>query len=178
MPRRVLGLRTKAGSSTAAKSVALLAADGGIRSTAGRTDTPSLIQHPSGLFSSTNLVDMTERATSLTARDYLSSLISTTAPEDLSIPPAPCALLFRGLRVRIGLHSGLTDPASITPNPNNGHLQYGGVALATTMSVCGAGHGGMVLMSGATFSLVRRQHVMLQPASLNVYCICVCKVSV
>jgi class 3 adenylate cyclase len=93
----------------------------------------------------------------LTARDYLSSLVTLTAPEDLSSPPAPAVLLFRGLRVRIGLHSGLIDPASIKHNPSNGHLQYGGTALSTTMSVCGAGHGGMVLMSGATFSLVGAQ---------------------
>jgi class 3 adenylate cyclase len=112
------------------------------------------MQPPPGISSGGNLIDV---PTPVTTREYLTSLVSTTAPEDLSSPPAPSALLFRGLRVRIGLHAGLTDPASIIRNPNNGHLQYGGTALATTMSVCGAGHGGMVLMSGATFSLVSAQ---------------------
>jgi hypothetical protein len=52
------------------------------------------------------------------------------------------------------MHAGLEDTSSITTSPSTGRLQYAGTPLAITHSVCNSGHGGMVVMSGATFSLV------------------------
>lgn len=56
-------------------------------------------------------------------------------------------------------HSGLSEPCSVTTSPSNGRLQYAGTPLAITQSVCNSGHGGMVVMSGATFTLVRCLHL-------------------
>lgn len=60
-------------------------------------------------------------------------------------------LAFAGLRVRIGLHSGVEDRADIKRNAATNRMEYSGEALANARSVCGAAHGGMVLLSEAAF---------------------------
>lgn len=50
------------------------------------------------------------------------------------------------IRVRAGLHSG---------SPRVSHRRYVGLDVHRTARICGAGHGGQVLLSGSTFALVQ-----------------------
>jgi hypothetical protein len=65
--------------------------------------------------------------------------------------PRPPVLVFAGLRVRVGLSSGVT-PADVSFNAVAGRRQFGGAALAAAKIVCDAAQGGMVLMSAPTFA--------------------------
>eukprot|EP00798_Chlamydomonas_sp_ICE-L_P012495 gene12495-15709_t len=60
-------------------------------------------------------------------------------------------LMWRGLRVRMGMHSGVRDASNIVFNRTSGSAHYGGEFLALANAVQGAAHGGMVLCSAATF---------------------------
>lgn len=61
-------------------------------------------------------------------------------------------LVFRGLRVRLGLHTGISSAADVIENKVSGRVEYAGVPLALAKAVSDAGHGGMVLLSGDTFA--------------------------
>ena len=65
------------------------------------------------------------------------------ASEHLSEDGKP---LFRGLRVRMGVHSG--EPIC-QPDPNTGRMDYFGGMVNRAARVGGAGHGGQVLVSGS-----------------------------
>ncbi|KAG1672359.1 hypothetical protein FOA52_010977 [Chlamydomonas sp. UWO 241] len=65
-------------------------------------------------------------------------------------------MLFRGLRVRMGMHSGVTA-ADISHNKASARTQYGGSPLACARDVCSATPGGAVLLSRASFSAVTTQ---------------------
>ncbi|KAL6750703.1 nucleotide cyclase [Haematococcus lacustris] len=60
-------------------------------------------------------------------------------------------LVFRGLRVRVGLHSGVNEAADAVFNKTTGRMQYGGRPLAMAKAVGDVGQGGMVLLSQAAF---------------------------
>ncbi|KAJ9514245.1 hypothetical protein QJQ45_012245 [Haematococcus lacustris] len=60
-------------------------------------------------------------------------------------------LVFRGLRVRVGLHSGVHEAADAVFNKTTGRMQYGGRPLAIAKAVGDVGQGGMVLLSQAAF---------------------------
>ncbi|EFJ45840.1 hypothetical protein VOLCADRAFT_118195 [Volvox carteri f. nagariensis] len=64
-------------------------------------------------------------------------------------PPARCA--YRGLRVRMGLHTGITTASDVTFNPTTSHMAYGGTAMKVAKAVGDAAAGGMILMSQPTF---------------------------
>ncbi|KAG1667756.1 hypothetical protein FOA52_016195 [Chlamydomonas sp. UWO 241] len=59
-------------------------------------------------------------------------------------------MLFRGLRVRMGVHSGVAA-ADISHNKASAHTQYGGSSLSRARHVCDATPGGAVLLSKAAF---------------------------
>lgn len=64
-------------------------------------------------------------------------------------------LLFRGLRVRMGLHTSMQDASSqVVYNRSAGRTQYCGALASVTKAVQDAAQGGMVLLSEAT-----KQHV-------------------
>lgn len=62
------------------------------------------------------------------------------------LTPRP-ACTRRGLRVRCGLHSGISEAGDAVTNKTSGRVQYGGVPLATAKAVGDCGRGGMVLLS-------------------------------
>ncbi|KAL6754411.1 nucleotide cyclase [Haematococcus lacustris] len=60
-------------------------------------------------------------------------------------------LVFRGLRVRVGLHSGVHEGSDALLNKTTGRMQYGGRPLAMAKAVGDVGQGGMVLLSQSAF---------------------------
>ncbi|KAG2446698.1 hypothetical protein HYH02_008264 [Chlamydomonas schloesseri] len=58
--------------------------------------------------------------------------------------------VFRGLRVRIGVHSQITTATDLTRNDACGRVQYSGALLRLAKAVSDVGQGGMILMSQAT----------------------------
>lgn len=63
-------------------------------------------------------------------------------------------LLFRGLRVRIGMHSGIDSSLDVFKNPSSGRTRYVGRSMAVAKAVCDAAQGGMVLLSQDAFQNV------------------------
>jgi predicted ATPase/class 3 adenylate cyclase len=66
--------------------------------------------------------------------------------------------LFRGLRVRMGVHLGAADAR---PNPKTGRMDYTGRVLKRARRVAGAGHGGQVLVTQAAWREVESQQYRL-----------------
>jgi class 3 adenylate cyclase len=64
--------------------------------------------------------------------------------------------------VRMGLHSGLSDPTQVVINPTTRRTHYSGSFAAAAKHVCDAGHGGQILLSHSTFEQMGLQ---LLPAS-------------
>jgi hypothetical protein len=64
-------------------------------------------------------------------------------------------LLFNGLRVRMGMASGLSDAADLAFNKQAGRYTYLGQLLAAAKGSCDAAQGGMVLLHQTTFKRVR-----------------------
>ncbi|KAG1669631.1 hypothetical protein FOA52_010791 [Chlamydomonas sp. UWO 241] len=58
--------------------------------------------------------------------------------------------VFKGLRVRIGMHSGVQN-SDVERNATSGRVYFGGAPLAIAKAVGDAGAGGMVLMTKQTF---------------------------
>lgn len=96
----------------------------------------------------------TSAITATTVEEFLRALVEITGTMSQA-----CVyhghLLYKGLRVRIGLHTGLTDPACLIQNSRTNRVQYVGRPLALANAVCSAGEGGWVLLSGDTFTLVQ-----------------------
>ncbi|MEW5319055.1 MAG: hypothetical protein WDW38_010231 [Sanguina aurantia] len=61
------------------------------------------------------------------------------------------SLIQNGLRVRVGLHSGV-DSCCVVYNKTEKRTQYTGIALQTTKAVCDTAQGGQVLLSDSTFT--------------------------
>ncbi|GFR47140.1 hypothetical protein Agub_g8830 [Astrephomene gubernaculifera] len=64
-------------------------------------------------------------------------------------------LAFRGLRVRMGIHSGIPEASDVSYNHAEARYHYTGVGMALARGVQGAAAGGQVLLSDATFALIR-----------------------
>jgi class 3 adenylate cyclase len=69
---------------------------------------------------------------------------------------------FKGLRVRMGIHSGLHDPAQCTYNKASGRMQYAGAFLSLAKAVSDAADGGMILASEATFTQLNLLPVLVR----------------
>ncbi|GFH24743.1 uncharacterized protein HaLaN_22596 [Haematococcus lacustris] len=61
-------------------------------------------------------------------------------------------LLFRGLRVRMGMHTGVHDPSDVARDAGTGRQRYSGAILAAAKAVQDCAQGGQVLISEATFA--------------------------
>ncbi|KAG2453332.1 hypothetical protein HYH02_001556 [Chlamydomonas schloesseri] len=59
-------------------------------------------------------------------------------------------VLFRGLRVRMGLHTGVAAAAEVTVNGASGRTQYSGDCITAAKRVSDTAHGGMVVFGEAT----------------------------
>ena len=70
---------------------------------------------------------------------------------------------FRGLRVRMGAHTGTPD---CQPDPVTGRMDYLGSPVNRAARVSGAGHGGQVLLSGVAADLAQG-HLPEQAALLS-----------
>ncbi|KAG2486342.1 hypothetical protein HYH03_015046 [Edaphochlamys debaryana] len=70
--------------------------------------------------------------------------------------PAPKrVLVFRGLRVRMGIHSGLPEGPFVTYNKVNSTFQYSGPFAEMAKLVCDAAPGGLVMLTDAAFARLR-----------------------
>lgn len=71
---------------------------------------------------------------------------------------AGAVLMYRGLRVRMGLHAGM-DPNEdeVSLCPVSGKVQYGAAAVSMARTIAEASHGGMILMSESTFTRLPSQ---------------------
>lgn len=93
------------------------------------------------------------------------------APATAEHPQGPCShtsvtghVLFRGLRIRMGLHTGVHHASDVSENKASGRVVYSGEALVMAKAVSDASHGGLVLVSSTT--LARLQHITLCSAWL------------
>ncbi|MEW5311131.1 MAG: hypothetical protein WDW38_002871 [Sanguina aurantia] len=68
----------------------------------------------------------------------------------LVAPKPGSVLVFRGLRVRIGLHSGIASVSETAFNVASRRTTYCGVVLATAKAVADSGNGGMITLSPTT----------------------------
>ncbi|KXZ51308.1 hypothetical protein GPECTOR_13g795 [Gonium pectorale] len=76
-------------------------------------------------------------------------------PADLHVDPAGvgAVLVFRGFRVRIGIHSGVRSAAQINRHHPSGRTRYSGPPLLCAKAVSDAAHGGMVFASRHSVAL-------------------------
>jgi class 3 adenylate cyclase len=65
--------------------------------------------------------------------------------------------VWRGLRVRMGIHSGLANSMHVTYNKASHRTQYSGDFASTAKGVGDAGHGGQIVLSGDAFSQLTAQ---------------------
>ncbi|KAL6747219.1 hypothetical protein V8C86DRAFT_3148514 [Haematococcus lacustris] len=79
------------------------------------------------------------------------SALDTSPASTASHDMPRSVLVFRGLRVRVGLHSGVHEGSDALLNKTTGRMQYGGRPLAMAKAVGDVGQGGMVLLSQAAF---------------------------
>ncbi|KAJ9532988.1 hypothetical protein QJQ45_018070, partial [Haematococcus lacustris] len=79
------------------------------------------------------------------------SALDTSPASTASHDMPGSVLVFRGLRVRVGLHSGVYEGSDALLNKTTGRMQYGGRPLAMAKAVGDVGQGGMVLLSQAAF---------------------------
>lgn len=65
-----------------------------------------------------------------------------------------CGTFIRGLRVRMGIHTG---PVSSHRDPTTGRMDYFGASVNRAARVSDAAHGGQILLSRATWGLVKHE---------------------
>ncbi|KAG1655623.1 hypothetical protein FOA52_008837 [Chlamydomonas sp. UWO 241] len=68
-------------------------------------------------------------------------------------------MVFKGLRVRIGMHSGV-QKVDVERSVTSGRVYFGGMPLALTKAVGDAGAGGMVLMTIETFERLHPERAL------------------
>ena len=73
--------------------------------------------------------------------------------------PEGSQVIFRGLRVRMGIHCGIENPEDIVFEPVSGRTTYTGPAMDIARAVCDAAPGGGILLSADAF--VRLPHSAL-----------------
>ncbi|MEW5318953.1 MAG: hypothetical protein WDW38_010132 [Sanguina aurantia] len=73
-------------------------------------------------------------------------------------------LMFQGLRVRVGIYSGVEADA-VVYNKTEKRTQYTGIALQHTKAVCDAAQGGQILLSDTAFSQMSHSNILSLNAS-------------
>ncbi|KAG2444128.1 hypothetical protein HYH02_009068 [Chlamydomonas schloesseri] len=76
-------------------------------------------------------------------------------------------LVFAGLRVRVGLHCGVTDARDIQYNAATARMTFGGEGLRIAKAVCDCASGGQVVMSGEVLFQIQVAGGLDQQASLG-----------
>lgn len=66
----------------------------------------------------------------------------------------------RGLRVRIGMHTGVHFASEVRHNAASARTVYSGEALATAKAVADMAPGGMIFMSSSTYEYLHGSHAM------------------
>ena len=96
---------------------------------------------------------------------------SANAPSgDLLGENGRSALLYRGLRVRIGLHANGAKLSSAARNNASSKVVYAGPAPSLCRTVCDAGEGGATLITGSSFAKVSEEFSdAMQPFHCGTY---------
>jgi predicted ATPase/class 3 adenylate cyclase len=87
-------------------------------------------------------------------------LIGDTTYQELS----HCETPIRGLRVRMGIHTG---PVSSHRDPTTGRMDYFGPSVNRAARVSDAAHGGQILLSRATWGLIKHELVEIKSESFG-----------
>ncbi|KAG2435240.1 hypothetical protein HXX76_007318 [Chlamydomonas incerta] len=129
---------------------------------------PSL---PQGLYGAWASVGASGGAAALAHR---SSFNRSAAPADAvgaepSAGPGNQHVVFRGLRVRMGIHSscGSEGEVEVSRNAASGRVQYSGALLRLAKAVSDVGQGGMILLSQATRDALQQAAEGESPAALQ-----------
>ncbi|GAX76365.1 hypothetical protein CEUSTIGMA_g3811.t1 [Chlamydomonas eustigma] len=59
--------------------------------------------------------------------------------------------IFKGLRVRMGIHCGITDPQDVVVDASSNHTTYSGLPMDITRAVCDCCPGGSIMMTSEVF---------------------------
>jgi len=86
-----------------------------------------------------------------TSETYTFSIACQRAWKDTSTSDPTKVLIFRGLRVHMGVHAGIHNPDDIQPAKGEAGAIYSGETIRLARAVCEAAHGGMVLLSEETY---------------------------
>ncbi|KAJ9511227.1 hypothetical protein QJQ45_017170, partial [Haematococcus lacustris] len=71
----------------------------------------------------------------------------------------PSCLVFSGLRIRCGVHTGVSSAQDVSYNTSSARMQYSGAPLALARAVCDAAQGAQILMSQACFAALPQQQL-------------------
>ncbi|MEW5319087.1 MAG: hypothetical protein WDW38_010258 [Sanguina aurantia] len=82
-------------------------------------------------------------------KTFIAACASSWRVADASRPNI--VLIFRGLRVRMGLHTGIHSDADVTYNKAAARMQYSGDILVHSKAVSDCAAGGMILLSEVTY---------------------------
>ncbi|KAJ9511485.1 hypothetical protein QJQ45_029847 [Haematococcus lacustris] len=68
-------------------------------------------------------------------------------------------LVFSGLRIRCGVHTGVASAQDVSYNTSSARMQYSGAPLALARAVCDAAQGAQILLSQACFAALPQQQL-------------------
>ncbi|KAJ9511247.1 hypothetical protein QJQ45_017159 [Haematococcus lacustris] len=71
----------------------------------------------------------------------------------------PSCLVFSGLRIRCGVHTGVASAQDVSYNTSSARMQYSGAPLALARAVCDAAQGAQILLSQACFAALPQQQL-------------------
>ncbi|KAL6750967.1 hypothetical protein V8C86DRAFT_758675 [Haematococcus lacustris] len=71
----------------------------------------------------------------------------------------PGCLVFSGLRIRCGVHTGVASAQDVSYNTSSARMQYSGAPLALARAVCDAAQGAQILLSQTCFAALPQQQL-------------------
>ncbi|KAL6750964.1 hypothetical protein V8C86DRAFT_758662 [Haematococcus lacustris] len=71
----------------------------------------------------------------------------------------PSCLVFSGLRIRCGVHTGVASAQDVSYNTSSARMQYSGAPLALARAVCDAAQGAQILLSQDCFAALPQQQL-------------------
>ncbi|KXZ46692.1 hypothetical protein GPECTOR_41g656 [Gonium pectorale] len=105
----------------------------------------------SGAPSDSSTLQAAVSCVSMTLVDALGCLFpEAVAPRSYTGNVGPTLLLYRGLRVRMGMHSGVASEAEVQYNRASGRVVYPGRSLQLAKAVSDAGRGGQTTLTQAS----------------------------